>query len=291
MDDLLGSVRAFGRCPNAHLVVFALDDSSALDQVASRHGATVVHCRPRRSLNPTSKAVLYAVARVIPAERFLCLDADMLVLGDLGPLFSAIDACLSSAVLICRDNEQVRHLSAALDDVYGRGADPPFFARRSAVGVYPLVVNDGLLAASGPAMRAFEAELRALPDVVRWVDERADIPWRNQFAANVALAKAGTAVELDPTWNMQLNTHSVDVDGRHVRWRGREVRVLHFNGADSKRRHGALRDTIRAELRVAPSADTGRTRRYHHGPQHQNHGGVGAAGQPAGAAPDLEIAR
>ena len=141
--------------------------------------------------------------------------------------------------------------------VYGGGPNPPFFARESDLGKYPLVVNDGLLAGSRSAFTALDAELRRLPDAVRWHDERVDIPWRNQFAANVALARIASAVELDPTWNVQLHVQDVDVDGSRASWRGRDVRILHFGGA-GKRRHGALRDAIRAEVRLADLAESGR---------------------------------
>jgi len=259
VDDLLGSARTFGGCPDAQLVVFALGDAPALDEVAARHAATVVRCRPRRALDPTSKSVLYALASVVPAERFLCLDADMLVLGSLEPLFAAIDACPPGAILVCGEGNDhgIPDLSAALDLAYGGGPDPPFFARAGHLGSYPLVVNDGLMAGSRAAFSAFDAELRNLADVVPWVDERADIRWRNQFAANVALARLGAAVELDPVWNVQLHVQGVDVDGGRVLWRGRDVRVLHFSGA-AKHQHGALRDAIRAEVRLAGLVATGR---------------------------------
>jgi cephalosporin hydroxylase len=259
VDDLLGSVRTFAGCPEAHLVVFVLGDAPALEEVANRHQATVVRCRPRLPLNPTCKSVLYAVASVIPAERFICLDADMLVLARLDPLFGAIDACLPGAILACGEGNDhgIPDLATALDVAYGGGPDPPFFARESDLGKYPLVINDGLLAGSSGAFGALDAELRRLPDAVRWLDERGDIRWRNQFAANVALARMVAAAELDPTWNVQLHVQDVEVDGSRASWRGRDVRVLHFSG-NGKLRYGSLREAIRGEARFADLASRGR---------------------------------
>lgn len=258
-DDLLGSVRTFGACPDAQLVVFALGEAPALDEVAARHGATVVRCRPLRALDPTSKALLYAVARVIPAERFVCLDADMLVLASLEPLFAAIDACAPGTVMVCGEGNDhgIPDLAAALDLAYGGGIDPPFFVRASEIGRCRLVVNDGLIAGSRVALAALDAEVGRLPDVVSWVDSRSDIRWRNQFAANVALARMDTTVELDPTWNVQLHVQGIETAGSHVRWRGRDVRVLHFSGA-SKHQHAELRAAIRDEVRLADLAAQGR---------------------------------
>jgi NPCBM/NEW2 domain len=256
VDDLLGSVRAFGGCPDAHLVIFALDDAPGLHEVAKRHAATTIRCRPRMPLGPSSKSVLYSVASVIPAERFICLDADMLVLSRLDSLFAALDACPPGAILVCGEGNDhgIPDLASALDIAYGGGPNPPFFARESDLGRYPLVVNDGLLAGSRGAFCALDAELRRLPGVVRWIDERADNRWRNQFAVNVALARMAAAVELDPTWNVQLHVQDVEVDGTRASWRGRNVRVLHFTG-NAKHRHKALRDAIRAEVRLAEKSE------------------------------------
>jgi hypothetical protein len=252
LDDLLGSVRANGRCPDALLVVVALDDSPVVHEVAARHGAAVVRCRLRRPLDPTAKAVLYSVGRLVPAERFVCLDADMLVLDDLGPLFGAMEACTPGTILVCGEGNDhgLGDLRTALDVAYGGGPDPPFFARSGEVADAPLVVNDGLLAGSRAAFLALEREVRGLPGVVGWVDERPDIRWRNQFAVNVALVRSGAAVELDPTWNVQLQAQDVTTDGGRARWRGRDVRILHFNGV-GKHRLGDFRATTRAASHLA----------------------------------------
>lgn len=259
LDDMLGSVRANGRCPDALLVVLALDDAPTVHEVAEHHGAVVVRCRLRRHVDPTAKAVLYSVGSLVPASRFVCLDADMLVLDDLGPLFAAIDACTPGTVLVCGEGNDhgIPDLRTALDVAYGGGADPPFFARSSPVAAAPLVVNDGLLAGSRAAFLALEREVRSLPGVVGWVDERPDIRWRNQFAVNVALVQSGAAVELDPTWNVQLHAQDVEVDGGCVRWRERDVRVLHFSGL-GKLRHGELRATTRLGSQLAALAADGR---------------------------------
>jgi hypothetical protein len=256
VDDLLLSVRAFGRCPDAQLVVFSLDGSPALDEVAANHDAVVVRCRARRVLDCTSKSVLYSVGSLIPAERFVCLDADMLVFDDLGPLFAALDACTSQSILVANEGNDhgIPNLREALDLAYGGGSDPPFFQRRSALADYPLIVNDGLMAGTRTAFLSLERHVRELTDAVRWVDERADLRWRNQFAFNVALATMGSAVEVDPTWNVQLHVQDIDsADGR-PRWRGQDVRILHFSGVGKHKLNG-IRDHTRvaAAERIAVS--------------------------------------
>lgn len=251
VDDLFASIGAFGNVPEARLVLFALGESAELVDVAARHGAVLVSCRPRRPLNPTSKAVLYSAGRAVPWHKLLCLDADMLVLGELGPIFAALDACPPRSILICGEGNEggIADLRTAFDVIYWGGPDPPFFRRDSPLATHPFVVNDGLFAGTRDALLAMEEAVRALPGAQGWVDERADVGWRNQFVLNVALADLGVAQELDPVWNLQLHTQDVETDGDalrpRARWRGREVRVLHFNGA-GKHKLAGWRRNLRA---------------------------------------------
>jgi len=84
-----------------------------------------------------------------------------------------------------------------------------------------------------------EEAVASLPGAESWVDERADVGWRNQFVVNVALAKLGGARELDPVWNLQLHAQDVETDSGpglpSARWRGRPVRVLHFSGSGRRK--------------------------------------------------------
>src|SRR5215470_13807626 len=87
LDGMLGSFEANGACEGALLIVFVLDGDEECTAVAARHGAAVVPCRLLTSANPTVKSLLYSVANVVSAKRFLCLDADLIVTGPLQPIF------------------------------------------------------------------------------------------------------------------------------------------------------------------------------------------------------------
>src|SRR5262249_10332706 len=121
LDDMLGSFYANGRCQDALLIIFVLDANVRCEQVAAKYQATVIRCRPHSPVNATSKAILYSVARVVNAQQFLCLDADMLVLSDLNPVFSAIQACPEGSILACREgNDQgFNNLEHVLCTAYG----------------------------------------------------------------------------------------------------------------------------------------------------------------------------
>ena len=238
LDDMLGSLYANGRCNDAMLVVFVINCNEACQRVVAKYGGVLVRCDPRSHVNPMSKAILYSAARVIDAEQFLFLDADMLVLNDLRPVFAALEACPAGSILACREgnNASLNNLGQAVYIVYG-GSDADFtrLAVTADEAAYQLVINDGLFAGTRAALLALEGCIRAMPHAPKWVDERHNIWWRNQLVFNLALARLRCGVELDSSYNVQLHVQDVQIRQEHARmaaeWHGRPVRVLHFSGA------------------------------------------------------------
>jgi hypothetical protein len=238
-DNLLGSLRANGGCADARLALLAVETNGECERIARKYDALLVACRRRAPLDVTVKAVLYSIARVIPAEHYLCLDADMLVLGSLAPIFDALDAAPGGSALVCREANYsgTYTLGAALVHTYfGGPADlPRVLGRVNGEADYPLVVNDGIFAGKAAALRAIDGAIRRMPQAIGWMQERRQVCWwRNQFVFNLALAQLRCGVELDGGYNVQLHTSEVDVTGANgstqALWRGRPVRVLHFCG-------------------------------------------------------------
>ena len=243
LDDMLGSLLANGGCQDALIVVFALNANAACERVAAKYRATLIGAQSQAQVNPMSKAILYSAARLIEARQFICLDADMLVLGDLRPVFAALDACAEGSILACREGNNAghRHLGAALRNVYGgNSADLEWLAVTPDEAAYPLVVNDGIFAGNRAALLALDGVIRAMPHAAAWADARHDVWWRNQFIFNLALARLSCGVELDSTYNVQLHAQDVNLreDGARILadWHGRQARVLHFSGG-AKRKH------------------------------------------------------
>src|SRR5262249_27765884 len=152
-----------------------INADAACLSVALKYGAIPIACTARAPVNAAVKSVLYSAARFIAAEQFLCLDADMLVLGDLRPLFGALEACAEGTVLACREcnGPTFSNLGQGLGPLYfGSATD---LARVTALpngeGAYPLVVNDGLFAAGRPAMLTLDATIRNWSWAPAWVDE------------------------------------------------------------------------------------------------------------------------
>ncbi len=242
LDDMLGSFYANGCCSDALVVVFIIDGNEACERIVAKYKATAVHCKSRAGLNPMSKAIMYSVARVVDAEFYLCLDADMIVLGDLRPIFAALQACPEGRILVCREgnSHEANHLGSAVNWIYGGGsADLRELEVTAAEEAYPLVVNDGIFAGDQSALRALDGLIRTMPKARAWIDSHSRVKWRNQFIFNLALARLQCGVELDPIYNVQLHVQHVDFFERgsqlQASWRGRQPKILHFSGAAKRK--------------------------------------------------------
>jgi predicted O-methyltransferase YrrM len=236
LDNLLGSLAANSGDHGATVTVISIGDAPSVAEVVARHRALLVPARVLRPPSRASRSVLCSIARLVPAARYVCLDTDMVVLGRLDPLFAALDALPPGALLAVPEGNAPRYdgLADALDRLYG-GGDPPFFDAQDPAFRRSLVANDGLLAGRQPAFVALDSELRAMQGVGAWLDQQPDLRRRTRFVVNVALARLGTAVAADDTWNLQLGAQDVEVKEviprvARARWNGQPVRLLNVNG-------------------------------------------------------------
>jgi predicted O-methyltransferase YrrM len=242
LDDMLGSLRANGGCQDSLILVFVLDGNEACHRIIAKYGGVAVPCHSLARLSPASKAVLYSVPHVVDARHYICLDADMIVLGDLRPIFAMLEACPEGKILACREgnSHEANHLGSALRYIYDGGEnDVRQLGITPAEEAYSLVVNDGLFAGSRAALLALDGAIRAMPQASSWADGHPRVAWRNQFIFNLALARLQSGVELDSTYNVQLHVQDVEFQQRGARvlahWRNREVRVLHFSGGAKRK--------------------------------------------------------
>ena len=235
LDGLLISLTARGGCTDTTIVVVSVDGNEECTRIIARHGAVEVACTSLVPRNPTVKSVLYSIARIVEAQEYLCLDADMLVLDSLAPVFAALRREPEGSILVCRDQGlTARTLGEELCGFYGgRPADIEFLLGTPGVeGAYPLIVNDGLFAGGRKALLDLDALLRKmLPNSIAWVDGYLGHGCRNQFLFNLALAHLGRGVELDQSFNFQLHVRDVEtVETGRVLGEGKPVHVLHFCG-------------------------------------------------------------
>jgi hypothetical protein len=238
--NMLGSLRTHGRCEDALLVVFAVDPTPEFLRAIAERGALPVICKRLTPISVALKSILYSVARVVDAETYVCLDADMLVLGDLSGIDGALDVAPRGSILACWEANTRRfpHVDSALRHVYfGHPADlVGILGRVEHEASYPFVVNDGLFAGQAVGLLALDGAIRAMPGAIRWMSEKpGQCWWRNQFIFNLALAALRCGVALDDVFNVQLHTNDPEAwveEGRvRASWKGRDVRVLHFCGS------------------------------------------------------------
>ena len=240
LDHFLGSLRRHGECPDATVVVFVVGGDRRCAEVAHKHGALQIDCVPLTRINTAVKSVLYSIAEILQAERYLCIDADMLVLESLRPVFDALDELPDDAILCCAEGDRPYHrdLAHALIGIYhGQSSDFELLGGGSnGEEDYGLVVNEGLFAGKRRAMQGLAETMRAMPNASAWIDARNDNWWRSQFVFNLALARRKCGVQLDPAYNVQLHVQDIEVraiaaDRVRAYSRGQPVRVLHFNGS------------------------------------------------------------
>lgn len=245
LDVFLSSLRANADCEEALVAVMLVDPDTECLQVADTYGASVIECHSRRPVNSSVKSALYSLACVVPADEFVCLDVDMVVLGSLQPVFDALRACAPGSILACIDQNQdtFPNLEAALSELYGGSASDlaRFLGSVQGEAGYELVLNDGSFASGRVGLLALHSAIRAMPEAPHWLDGN---PLRNQFLFNLALARMRCAIRMDDAYNLQLHAQDVGVcwsGGRiEARWRGRPMRVLHFN-AGGREKHADWR--------------------------------------------------
>jgi hypothetical protein len=237
LDGFLNTLLAHGCVPDATAVVMIVNGDEKCEQVAATYGARIVPCASDLPPSMIYKTAMYSAARIVCSEAILCIDADTLITGDLRPIFYAIRACPPDRLFICRElNDRIYHIRDAFGRIYGGTAEEWVQLGGSDEDARsPLVVNTGVLAGSRHALHALDVSLRSLPGyAVEWERGNPYYSWREQMLVNLVLARSGVAVELDPSYNVQLLETDVSVEEhppyRRAVFRGRTANIIHFNG-------------------------------------------------------------
>jgi NPCBM/NEW2 domain-containing protein len=160
-----------------------------------------------------STTVLYSVARVIPAERFVCLDADMLVPSPLDILFAAVEASPPRAILVCGEGNDhgIRDLAAALDIAYGGGTLPGGSTAALASGLAARA--DGPWETAIASYELFRVEEYTLAEFAAYLpDPTVGTSFRPVFDANIA------------PWARHIEVREGDACA--IGWSGEPIEVL-----------------------------------------------------------------
>lgn len=237
LDIFLNSLRENGNCADAAVIVFRVDADSETDAVIAAHGAHTVPCT---SLVPRSSTIRPAVFAVGAAARYnsaIIAETDMIVLQDISALWSAIAVCADPMLFVAR--EQHRDTPYRLDEFFwpiflGTPEELDRFGVTERERAYDLQISGGLIAGSAEAVAGLDAAMRQfLPYSRRWVQSRRDVPAREMFLINLAMARLNNAVRIKPSYNTQLfNGVEKQISGAptpQFEANGEPVKVLHFS--------------------------------------------------------------
>jgi hypothetical protein len=227
---LLESIRIAGDVADVPVVVLVIDYDPECIEVAQAFNAEVIPVRHVTPLSPGSKAVLYSVCDYIDAERYLCLDSDMVVYGSLRELFEELDGRPERALGMVSDGNMDQPLSQALRRVYRHKPRDLERYRYTPEIAQRINHNDGLMIGTREAFQAIDAKFRTWRMANLWTYGRPGIGCVNQLFLNLAAHQVCDVFSLPDQWNVQLYWNALTWADGVPYFRDKPVRVAHWTG-------------------------------------------------------------
>ena len=243
LDIFLNSLERNGNCPDAKVIVYCVDGDESCSEVIRKHQAIEVRCQALVPKSAAIKPAIYSIGCIARVNKVVCLEADMIVLGDLSALFAGSDSLEPQGILVAK--EMPWDCQSKLVDFFSsiyQGTEGELEATFRATPTereFGMQINSGLLAGTSEAMIALDNTIRDMcPEAFYWLRVRPDLPYRDQFVTNMALARLDTAVPLNLTYNTQLCRRDFplfrDETGIWGEYKQQRVKIFHFNGARHK---------------------------------------------------------
>ena len=270
--DLFSTLREFGNLPLAAPVCVVVDDNGQCEARLAPLGIERVHVstvgKMRRQINASIKGALYSLPHAYQADYYLCFDSDILVSGDLAPLWSALQTARDGAILAVQGasdmaGDEPRNIEYAtwvnysthwLDVLKVIGHDPGLNARF-------VRLNSGMFGGSARALLAVDAELRRMGGrAIEFIDREGAHVASDELLWSFAIARLGCVVEVNEIYNLQMFARDASLElpspvsgtrtgwesydaramsngGRPIAWFGdQHARVLHFAAPAGRRK-------------------------------------------------------
>lgn len=238
LEALLSTLACYGESLETHVVVFAVDGS--YDAMAYRQDITCVRCRSVERLSPAVKGVLYSATEFIQARQIVALEADMLVVGSLQPLWALMevtrpDRLLGARITPARRRDRVM-LAANLRRMNAGVGDMKFLTDEAGFDA-PFWFNGGVIAGGHAAFACLHAQMRRLaPYSILWMEGGSAVSFTDEFLMNLCIGLLNNAVELEETFNQQFYNlrreqwvHTLQApEGPRYSQEGVPSRILHF---------------------------------------------------------------
>lgn len=234
-----------GKCNGATIVVFAFGDISKYKLLQKKFNIIIVPCQlTTDKWSYKLKTAALSIAQIVNANKYLYLDADILILDDIKPLFDLVDLVPKDKVLVSREasvssNMNLYDALSNNNSIYC--CDPDGISLLNLTEKekqYPLVVNNGVYIGGKQSILSLEHAVRsAAPNSIYWENRKITEKyyWREQGVFNLALAKYDIGIPMDYMFNLQLHCQQVEIDYHYTpplaMFEGKAVKILHFNGS------------------------------------------------------------
>ncbi|RYG56196.1 hypothetical protein EON80_29655, partial [bacterium] len=230
LRHLLRSLKRVGN--TVPVVAFCIDES--YENMADWPDLVRVRCHSRERIDASVKGVIYSCARWVKAAHIISLEADMLVLESLDPLWAILEQTRSGTLAGCRPQyfPEIQSIQHVLDRERQKLTPLPW------LGDEEFAFNGGLLAGDARAWEELDTRLRDMAPFSHVFTEGATRhPFADEILMNWALSSM-SHLELHQGWNVQFYskkrwewlTTLPGPQGREYRCHSHPAKVLHFVG-------------------------------------------------------------
>jgi len=236
VEAMLDTLIAYGQSPEARIVVFAIDGS--FEALAHRGDITCIRCRSTERLSAAVKGAVYSAARFIRANKILAVEADMLVVGSLQPIWAALDVAYPGNILGVRPPgfnqlfsfvDVISSIGCPKSDVAFLTGHPTFNCR--------YWFNGGVIAGDREAFLALDSQMQRLaPFSILWMEGGSTAAYTDESLMNLSVGLLNNAAEISSIFNhiiaspVRAKWLATERAGNGLRYRqgGGASKILHF---------------------------------------------------------------
>ncbi len=204
-EVMLDTLACNGQSPEARVVLFTVDDS--YHTLAHRTDITRIRCRSLERLSPAVKGALYSASRFVKAGKILTLEADMLVVDSLQPLWALLDVVCPTVLLGSRPGQaqkRFKMLSHMTNTMKAKRSDMEFITGLVDFDS-PFWFNGGVIAGAQEAFMRLDAEMRRLaPYSILWMEGGSPVAFTDEYLMNLCISLMNNSAELAGTFNQQF---------------------------------------------------------------------------------------
>lgn len=227
---------------NTKIVVLGYELSRSDIAIFEQLKATVVKCKCDPTLNKiTKKIIIYRIATIVKARKYMFIDADCLVCNDITHLFNTIDHLQPECVMGVKFNQTSKIFSlkdAIVTNYKASEIDCSFLKMSELEKNSTTTINSGFFVASDRAMLSVEQTIKSfMPNIKKWEAQYDLCLYREEAVLLLSLARLQSATLIKDIYNLQmhdeLNYKNVDIIDGKVEFNKEPVFIAHFVG-DSK---------------------------------------------------------